>query len=152
MNTQQVLQEVAKERERQDAKWGVQRHNPLTWLAILGEEVGEVNKAALEKIFSGKGLEEYRAELIQVAAVAVAAIESLGDECVEDESVDLATYKLMVAPIGSERFEPILVPVPTGSLHISEPYPFLSFREAAIWADKNLNTDLEKWFVERIKD
>lgn len=150
MNTQEALHEVAKERQRQDDKCGVQRHDPLTWLAILGEEVGEVNKAVLENKFSGKGLEYYRQELIQVAAVAVAAIESLGDECVEDESDDLITYKLMVAPIGSERFEPILV-IPSGSEHHGKPYPFLSFTEAAEWAGKNLTTGF-KWYVETIKD
>lgn len=150
MNTQEVLQEVAKERERQNTKWGVQRHNPLTWLAILGEEVGEVNKAVLENIFSRKGLENYREELIQVAAVAVAAIESLGDECVEDEGNELTVYKLMVAPKGSSYFQTVVVPRPTGSLLPSEPYPFLSFTEAAKWVDDNLNTDLHKWFVEKI--
>ena len=152
MNTQQVLQEVAKERERQDAKWGVQRHNPLTWLAILGEEVGEVNKAVLENIFSRKGLEEYRQELIQVAAVAIAAVESLGDECVEDEGNELTVYKLMVAPKGSSYFQTVVVPRPTGSLLPSEPYPFLSFTEAAKWADKNLDPKFYKYYTEKIKD
>lgn len=149
MNTQQVLQEVAKERERQNTKWGVQRHNPLTWLAILGEEVGEVNKAVLENIFSRKGLEEYRQELIQVAAVAVAAIESLGDEVVEDE--DPVTYKLMICQSGSYVFQPIIVPIDSKNYSI-EPYPFLSITEAFEWADKNLDPKLYKYYVEKIKD
>ena len=37
-----ALQDVLKERKRQDAKWGAQEHDPITYLAILMEEVGEV--------------------------------------------------------------------------------------------------------------
>lgn len=72
-----ILNEIKAERQRQDAKWGEQNHHPFAWLAILGEEVGEVNKAALEHNFSGKSLDEYREELIQVASVSVAMIECL---------------------------------------------------------------------------
>lgn len=47
---------------------------------ILGEEVGEVQKAALESYFRYEGrnndYSDYRKELIQVAAVAIAMIES----------------------------------------------------------------------------
>lgn len=41
-----VLGEVANERDRQEAKWGKQHHHPHSWLAILGEEVGEAFQAA----------------------------------------------------------------------------------------------------------
>jgi hypothetical protein len=91
-----VLDEVNDEIKRQLAKFGPQNHAPFFWLAILGEEVGEANKAAVdaEMIGSGGGvvnapmqariqvsakarkLVEYRAELIQVAAVAVSMILS----------------------------------------------------------------------------
>ena len=67
-----VLNEVASERARQDAKWGEQNHHPYKWLVILGEEYGEACRGAYEKSRSS-----YRTELLQVAAVAVAAIESL---------------------------------------------------------------------------
>jgi len=70
-----ILKEIKKERVKQDNKWGEQNHSPSDWLMILGEEVGEVNKAALEAKFGGGTLIEYRKELIQVAAVAVAMIE-----------------------------------------------------------------------------
>lgn len=76
-----VIGEVLEERNRQEAKWGEQNHHPALWLAILGEEVGEANKAVLEAHFPNyKNHGDYtqaRAELIQVAAVAVAMIESL---------------------------------------------------------------------------
>ena len=67
-----VLNEVAEERERQDAKWGEQNHDPAIWLAILAEEFGEIGKEVLEP----EPTDNYRRELVQLAAVAVAAIES----------------------------------------------------------------------------
>lgn len=82
-----VLYEVEAERIKQDNKWGEQNHDPFAWLAILGEEVGEANKHALQAYFSTsytkedckkyerEQLDEYRNELIQIAAVAVAMIE-----------------------------------------------------------------------------
>lgn len=79
-----VLHEVIKERDRQDAKWGVQAHDPFRYLAILGEEVGEANQAAIDSYdwkrrqWNHKKLKsDYRTELIQVAAVAVAMVQCL---------------------------------------------------------------------------
>lgn len=93
-----VLADVAVERARQDAKWGQQNHDPFKWLAILQEEVGEAARSALEtearllptngKIESTEDvlrrrderllcLQNYRTELVQVAAVATAMIECL---------------------------------------------------------------------------
>lgn len=66
-----ILQKIRDERARQDAKWGEQNHSDVWWHVILSEEFGEVPRA----IFEGDeaGLD---AELIQVAAVAVAWLES----------------------------------------------------------------------------
>lgn len=80
-----VLDEVQDERRRQVSKWGQQDHTPMEWIAILTEEVGEAAKEALEHHWNGvhyqhptrEVLERYRKEMVQVAAVAVAAIESL---------------------------------------------------------------------------
>jgi len=90
--------EIFRERDAQDQQWGVQDHDPFTWLSILGEEVGEAHKAALEARFGTECLyndpeydpntggeckhcagkfAELRTELVQVAAVAMAAIEGL---------------------------------------------------------------------------
>ncbi|EKN86873.1 hypothetical protein LEP1GSC034_0876 [Leptospira interrogans str. 2003000735] len=77
---EKIIQEILREREKQDQEWGEQNHIPIEWCAILGEEVGEVNKAALETHFKYDGkndLSDYRKELIQVAAVALAMIECL---------------------------------------------------------------------------
>jgi NTP pyrophosphatase (non-canonical NTP hydrolase) len=80
--TAAVLQAVAIERIRQDTKWGEQNHSPFGWIAILTEEVGEAAKAALEGYAS-----QYRDELIQVAAVAVAAVESLSRGNIEGDAL-----------------------------------------------------------------
>ena len=72
MNTDKIVKFIIAERARQDEKWGEQNHDIYKWLAILGEEVGEANKAALENDYS-----ELMQELIQIGAVTVAMIESL---------------------------------------------------------------------------
>ena len=72
MDKNDIIQLIIKERQQQDNKWGEQNHHIYKWLAILGEEVGEVNKAALEDNY-----DEIIEELVQVGAVTVAIIESL---------------------------------------------------------------------------
>lgn len=64
------LQDIMEERFRQDEKWGEQNHTPARWLIILGEEYGEACHGAL------RDFDEYREELVHVAAVALAALES----------------------------------------------------------------------------
>lgn len=74
---------ILDERARQRAKWS--GHHPwgegdcsslhvdmAVKLAVLGEEVGEVNRAYLERDTDG-----LRDELVQVAAVAVAILEGI---------------------------------------------------------------------------
>lgn len=68
-----ALELIKAERDRQDAKWGVDRRLPITlWFTILSEEVGEVARAILERDYAN--LVE---ELTQVAAVAQAALEDV---------------------------------------------------------------------------
>jgi NTP pyrophosphatase (non-canonical NTP hydrolase) len=75
---EQVLDTIRAERARQDLKWGEQHHHPLEWLSILGEEAGEACKAANEAHWrQGGNWQLYYDELVQVAAVAVAALEDL---------------------------------------------------------------------------
>ena len=66
-----ALADILRERTRQDVRWGVSRNlHPQLWLAVLAEEMGEVAQAIL------KGeRDNYRTELVQVAAVALAAIQ-----------------------------------------------------------------------------
>ena len=72
MKKLKIIESILAERDRQDYKWGEQNHEIFKWLAILGEEVGEINKAALENQY-----DETIKELIQTGAVVVAMIESL---------------------------------------------------------------------------
>ena len=76
-----ALDEVTWERWRQDEKWGEQNHDLLVWHAILSEEVGEFAEALLTaRLQTGTGdggIGQVRAEIIQVAAVAVAIIEHI---------------------------------------------------------------------------
>ena len=72
MNKTDIIKLILSERKKQDDKWGEQNHDVYKWLAILGEEVGEANKAALENKY-----DEVIDELIQIGAVTVAMIEGL---------------------------------------------------------------------------
>jgi NTP pyrophosphatase (non-canonical NTP hydrolase) len=77
IRTSAVLTEVLHERQRQDDKFGSDRnYTEHVWLSVLTEETGEVAHAINENQLHGTTLENYRHELVQVAAVAVAAIES----------------------------------------------------------------------------
>lgn len=67
-----VTRDICEERERQEKKWGEQNRTPLGWLPILMEEVGEAAQAALQ----GQP-DDFRREMVQVAALAVAIIECL---------------------------------------------------------------------------
>lgn len=96
--TSKALSAICDERERQLDKWGTQDLDPLTWLPILGEEYGELCEAALAlaapELHNPTGEYDlpvqhlrarYRKELVQVAAVATAMIESLDRNGAGDE-------------------------------------------------------------------
>lgn len=72
-----VITDVMKERERQNKKWGKQRHSFDRWLAILVEEVGEFSQAIQVDSVSHKPTDAANVyeELIHSAAVAIAAAE-----------------------------------------------------------------------------
>jgi NTP pyrophosphatase (non-canonical NTP hydrolase) len=72
-----VLMHVKQERTRQDQKWGEQNHDPITWVTILTEEVGELAQAALHARFGGPKAYAFGEEATHCAAVAVAILECL---------------------------------------------------------------------------
>lgn len=72
---EEAIRMVLAERAKQDRKWGVQNHDVPIWMEILTEEVGEVAKADLEFTFGDGKREDILAEMVQVAAVALAMIE-----------------------------------------------------------------------------
>jgi len=70
--------DVLAERERQNAKWGEQNHEPCTWSAILTEEAGEFAEAALHATQGGANeARNMRKEAIHCAAVALQIVEWL---------------------------------------------------------------------------
>lgn len=70
---QSIINDIVKERNRQDVLWGADRDlSHGQWLVILVEEVGEVAKAMQEGDWK-----DIRTELIQVAAVCVAWLENI---------------------------------------------------------------------------
>jgi NTP pyrophosphatase (non-canonical NTP hydrolase) len=66
---QDIIKEIVAERKFQDEKWGEQNHPMGKWLLILMEEVGETTRSVLDEDI------HFRHEMIQVAAVALAAVE-----------------------------------------------------------------------------
>jgi NTP pyrophosphatase (non-canonical NTP hydrolase) len=66
-----IIAEVLDERDRQDAEYGAPPRDlkPTFFLPILGEEFGEICRAIVEG-----DSENYREELIQLAATAIAAV------------------------------------------------------------------------------
>jgi len=79
---QQILSEIEAERDRQDARWGVQDHHLLEWNAILGEEVGEVAQAIVDYHFQQKPVARVREECIQAAAVLAAMVEYIDERLI----------------------------------------------------------------------
>lgn len=75
--TERVFTRIREERRRQDSLWGVQMHSVILWLPILTEEVGEVAEAINEWYHGGGPFEDIQKELVEVAAVAVAALERI---------------------------------------------------------------------------
>lgn len=72
MTDADAQQDIVNERMRQDNKWGANRiHSFPLWLTVLQEEIGEASMACLERDDVG-----LRQELVQVAAVAQAMLES----------------------------------------------------------------------------
>ena len=72
-----IVDNVLVECARQDAKWGADRvQHPFLWNTILVEEVGEVAEASLAMEYDStqENGDNYRAELVQVAAVALQAL------------------------------------------------------------------------------
>jgi NTP pyrophosphatase (non-canonical NTP hydrolase) len=65
------IDEIKKERLKQDNRWGVQNHPLEFWALIIMEEVGEFCEALLMRRY-----ENAREELIQITAVAIAAMEA----------------------------------------------------------------------------
>lgn len=114
VTTDRVLQEVLAERVRQDERWGEQNHpvhdpEDPAGVFLLGRSYAALEQEAkarfaagrrswalveLEEVFealAAKTPAEARAEFIQVAAVAVAAVESIDRKTKKEASDDAGT-------------------------------------------------------------
>ncbi len=72
-----VYDEVRAERKRQDAQWGERVEGSFVYATVLAEECGEVARATHDICFADGKVSDLRAELIQVAAVAVQIVERI---------------------------------------------------------------------------
>ena len=72
-----AIEAIALERQYQNKKHGIDGHSIGSWLLILEFELNEAKQAAIRPSF---GRDNVIAEIIQIAAVAVAALEQHGVE------------------------------------------------------------------------
>lgn len=75
MKRKVILQLIEAERKFQEAKWGTaeeQKHTPGNYLLIIEKELEEAKLGWLKR---KSGRDSYPSELIQLAAVCVAALE-----------------------------------------------------------------------------
>jgi hypothetical protein len=75
MGQESIIGEVIEERGRQDAEWGSVHddgHTPGDWVAKLKRHLGLASGEGV-----GTDLGRYRRQMIRVAALAVAALESM---------------------------------------------------------------------------
>lgn len=82
VNREIAIDSARIERRNQFQKWGVQKHDPMTWMTILGEEYGELCEQLLRAKFGKpenfeKAVANARQEAVQVAAVALAIVQYL---------------------------------------------------------------------------
>lgn len=70
-----VINAILEERDFQDQKHNTSHHGMGTWLLLIESELDEAKLAAVK---GGKGRNSVRHELIQVAALCVAALEDHG--------------------------------------------------------------------------
>ena len=86
-----ILQDVNKEINRRDEKWGEQKHDLSDWMTILGREFGQACKEVSETKMA-KGLTEMAqamdrldGELVQVVAVCFCILEKIRNKNVKNK-------------------------------------------------------------------
>lgn len=77
-----AVEDSLDECERQVDEFGVQRHHPAYWLAIMGKQVGQFGSAILNREWAainaqGRSQSQLRTEAVQMAAVALSIIECI---------------------------------------------------------------------------
>lgn len=90
-----TLQAIRAEAFKQDAKWGEQNGEPMEWLAILVEEVGELAQAILADLSATPEMhdshhESMEIEGIQIAAVAAQMVDAFARRQIARRTAELA--------------------------------------------------------------
>ena len=81
MGRREIFTDIDLERDRQNDAWGEQHYPWSEWLAVLGEEYGEVCQEVADLTFRrNDDPARLRTELIQLAAVAVQIVEHIDSE------------------------------------------------------------------------
>jgi len=80
-----AINDVIRERGRQDGKWGEQNHDAGTWALVLLEEIGEWAKAELHSKFGGPEANNRHTEAVHMTAVALAVIECMNRKQIRSE-------------------------------------------------------------------
>jgi NTP pyrophosphatase (non-canonical NTP hydrolase) len=72
---------IEEELKRQDEKWGADREQPdYVWLLILVEEIGEVAKAILERMFRDGPISDVDMEVLQTTAVGMQWLKDINND------------------------------------------------------------------------
>jgi hypothetical protein len=77
MNRDDIFAAIEAERAFQDDKYGKGEHNKATWTMLTEAEMMEAKQAVIK---GGVGRNSWASEMIQVAALVVAALEQHGME------------------------------------------------------------------------
>lgn len=75
MISDKIIEDVHREARRQDELFDNENNTITAWIAILGEEFGELCAEALTSSFTGMTPANLRDEAIQVATVALRIVE-----------------------------------------------------------------------------
>lgn len=71
----EIIEAIQQERDFQDLKHGTGHHNRATWTMLIEAELQEAKQAVIK---GGLGRNSWANEVIQVAALCVAALEQHG--------------------------------------------------------------------------
>ncbi len=100
---QSLLEEIAQERERQDAKWGwPRRHGMEKWFLILLEEMGEASECLLQMESGDKPGDwpaSFEKEMVQVIAVGMAMLQQFRER---EESLGAWASRTVKDGVGAE--------------------------------------------------
>lgn len=135
-----ALRDILLERQRQDQKFGEQNLDPMLYLTVLTEEVGEIAKAILDIRFGKDTLAHLREEAVQTAAVALAFVECLDRGKWKDaggEPVTEAPPPTLTIRTATEEMQALLQRIAKSGLEVS----FNPDRGGSIYSDHDYTLD-----------